>query len=148
MVDRGTSSHTNDIAYDAFSSHDPARLALEHITGRWGMPTLGALARGPVRFNALVRRIDGVSRKMLARTLQALERDGFVRRDVQTATALHVEYSLTPLGFEVAAKALELIGLLQRHMSDVLAAHRRADGVAPSSDTVEIWVTSRFLLDA
>lgn len=136
MVNRRTSFHTSDIGYDAFSNDDPTRLVLEHITGRWGTLTLVALANGPVRFNALVRRIEGISQKMLFQTLRALERDGLVHRDVQTATRLHVEYSLTPLGCELAAKALELIDLLQQRMPDILAAHRRTDGVASSPDTV------------
>src|ERR1700737_2879814 len=112
-----------DIEYDVFASDCPSRPTLEHITGRWGLLALGALAHGPMRFNALARRVEGVSQKMLAQALQALEYDGFVRREVQTTTRLHVEYSLTDLGREMADKALELINLLQQRMPQVHAAH-------------------------
>jgi DNA-binding HxlR family transcriptional regulator len=117
-----------EIEYDVFASTCPSRSALEHITGRWGMLALGALADGPTRFNALARRVEGVSQKMLAQALQALEHDGFVRRDVHSTNRLHVEYSLTDLGREMADKVLELIGLLQTRMPQVRAAqHGHAD---------------------
>jgi DNA-binding HxlR family transcriptional regulator len=111
-----------DIEYDVFASTCPSRPTLEHITGRWGMLALGALADGPMRFNALARRVDGVSQKMLAQALQALEHDGFIRRDVRTTNRLHVEYSLTELGREMAGKVLELINLLHARMPQVRAA--------------------------
>ena len=111
-----------DIEYDVFASTCPSRPTLEHITGRWGMLALGALADGPMRFNALARRVDGVSQKMLAQALQALEHDGFIRREVRTTNRLHVEYSLTELGREMAGKVLELINLLHTRMPQVRAA--------------------------
>jgi DNA-binding HxlR family transcriptional regulator len=117
-----------DIEYDVFASACPSRPALEHITGRWGMLALGALADGPMRFNALARRVEGVSQKMLAQALQALERDGFVRRDVHSTNRLHVEYGLTDLGREIADKLLELIALLQTRMPRIRAAqHHHAE---------------------
>ncbi|MTD56979.1 winged helix-turn-helix transcriptional regulator [Amycolatopsis pithecellobii] len=120
---------TEDQEYDVYSSQCPSRPTLDHITGRWGMLALGALADGPMRFNALARRVEGVSQKMLAQALHALEHDGLILRDVQTTNRLHVEYSLTPLGRELAGKVLELIGLLEHRMPDILAARERADSV-------------------
>jgi DNA-binding HxlR family transcriptional regulator len=120
-----------DIEYDVFARACPSRPTLDHITGRWGMLALGALADGPMRFNALARRVEGVSQKMLAQALHALEQDGFVHRDVQTTNRLHVEYSLTPLGREMAGKVLELITLLQENMPSVLAAREKHAGQAP-----------------
>jgi DNA-binding HxlR family transcriptional regulator len=114
----------DEIEYDVFSGACPSRPTLDHITGRWGMLALGALADGPMRFNALARRVDGVSQKMLAQALHALERDGFINRDVQTTNRLHVEYSLTGLGREVSAKVRELLSLVQDSMPSVLAAQR------------------------
>jgi DNA-binding HxlR family transcriptional regulator len=89
------------------------------------MLAIGALADGPMRFNALARRVEGVSQKMLAQALQALERDGFVRREERTVNRLlHVEYELTDLGRDMAAKVLDLIVLLQQRMPQVLSARR------------------------
>ena len=44
------------------------------------------------------------SERMLAQTLQLLEADGFVARRAYPVVPPHVEYSLTPLGEEVAEK--------------------------------------------
>ena len=70
------------------------------MTGRWGTLIMLALRDGPVRFNELRRRVDGVSEKMLSQGLQALERDGFVVREVRSAMPPRVEYQLTPLGVQ------------------------------------------------
>jgi DNA-binding HxlR family transcriptional regulator len=55
-----------------------------------------------MRFNALARRVEGVSQTMLAQALHALERDGYVRREVHTTDRLYVEYSLADMGGETA----------------------------------------------
>lgn len=112
---------------DVFARACGSRLVLQDVTGRWGALALGALHEGPARFNALRRRVDGVSEKMLAQTLQALQRDGFVLRDVQATIPPRVEYRLTPLGATVAERLVGLIELLEASMSDVSAAQRAYD---------------------
>lgn len=87
---------TDDPAFDVFARSCPSRCTLEHVTGRWGSLTLGALHEGTFRFNELRRRIDGVSEKMLAQTLHALERDGLVHREAQSTNPPRVDYRLTP----------------------------------------------------
>jgi DNA-binding HxlR family transcriptional regulator len=59
--------------------------------------SLGAAA-GELRFAELKRQMAGVSQKMLAQTLKALERDGLVTRRVEPTTPPRVHYSLTDLG--------------------------------------------------
>ena len=71
------------LAFDVFARNCPSRGTLEHVTGRWGVLTMGALYDSSLRFNELRRRVDGVSEKMLSQTLHALERDGLVHRDAQ-----------------------------------------------------------------
>jgi DNA-binding HxlR family transcriptional regulator len=115
-----------DLEFDVFARHCPSRPVLEHLTGRWGVLTLAALQQGPARFNALRRRVDGVSEKMLAQTLQRLEQDGFVNRTVQAVMPPRVEYSLTELGHGTAVKLLDLIEHLEAHMPEVLASQERA----------------------
>ncbi|MFW6691396.1 winged helix-turn-helix transcriptional regulator [Streptomyces sp. MAR4 CNX-425] len=87
---------------DVISADCPARNILEHVVSRWGMLVLLALLDGTMRFSALRRRIGGVSEKMLAQTLQTLERDGLVRREAKPVIPPHVEYSLRPLGEQAA----------------------------------------------
>ena len=64
---------------------------------------------------------------MLAQTLQTLERDGLVTREVVTAIPPRVEYELTPLGARVAAQMRELVELLEGAVPDVVAARDAYD---------------------
>ncbi|MDT9683872.1 helix-turn-helix domain-containing protein [Streptomyces sp. TRM76323] len=116
-----------DLAFDVFARYCPSRGTLEHVTGRWGGLTLGALYEGSLRFNELRRRVDGVSEKMLSQTLHALERDGLVHREAQPTNPPRVDYELTPLGREVAERLLCLIRLLEDRMPRILAARERYD---------------------
>lgn len=51
----------------------PSRQVLNHVTSRWGVLILVALLKGTYRFSELRRKVDGVSERMLAQTLQGLE---------------------------------------------------------------------------
>ncbi|MBT2392968.1 helix-turn-helix transcriptional regulator [Streptomyces sp. ISL-1] len=115
--------------FDVFSKQCPSRGTLEHVTGRWGSLTIGALYVETLRFNELRRRVDGVSEKMLSQTLQALERDGLVHREAQLTNPPRVDYDLTPLGRAVAERLMGLIQLVEGRMPEVLAARERYDSV-------------------
>jgi DNA-binding HxlR family transcriptional regulator len=115
------------LPYDVFAKACPSRGTLEHVTGRWGALTLGALQEGSLRFNELRRRVDGVSEKMLSQTLQALERDGLVHREAQPTNPPRVDYELTPLGHDIAERLLALIHFVEGRMDSVLAARERYD---------------------
>lgn len=106
---------------DVFARACSSRSVLQAVTGRWGTLALAALAEGPYRFGALRRRVDGVSERMLSQTLQELERDGFVHRDVQATIPPRVEYSLTERGRKVATQLVALIDLVEAQMPDIRA---------------------------
>ena len=63
-----------------FAEQCPSREVLKHVTSRWGVLILVSLRDGTHRFSDLRRKIGGVSEKMLAQSLQALEQDGFLNR--------------------------------------------------------------------
>jgi DNA-binding HxlR family transcriptional regulator len=109
---------------DVFSEHCPSREVLKHVTGRWGVLLLVALGDGTQRFGELRRRVGGISEKMLAQTLVWLEQDGFVQRIVHSAAPLRVEYRLTPLGREISARMVELVGWIEENLEALLAARR------------------------
>jgi DNA-binding HxlR family transcriptional regulator len=111
-----------ELVADVFARDCTSRAAFEDVTSRWASLALLALHEGPDRFNALRRRVQGVSEKMLSQTLQALERDGLVAREVVTAIPPRVEYTLTPLGTRVAATLRDLADLLEAAVPDVEAA--------------------------
>lgn len=126
-TDADDAREVDDLAFDVLSRNCPSRPALEHITGRWGTLVLLALREGPTRFNELRRRVDGVSEKMLAQSLHALERDGFVGRTVHSTIPPRVEYTLTPLGATVMAKLAALVECLEGSMPEILEAQGRYD---------------------
>ncbi|MFD8800746.1 winged helix-turn-helix transcriptional regulator [Streptomyces atroolivaceus] len=128
MGETGTAPvHESGSPFDVFSRQCPSRVTLEHVTGRWGSLTLGALYESGARFNELRRRVDGVSEKMLSQTLHALERDGLVHRDARLTNPPRVDYALTPLGREVASRLMGLIQLVEGRMPEVVEARDRYD---------------------
>lgn len=96
-----------------FEKACPSREVLKHVTSRWGVLVLVALQSGTHRFSALRRKIGGVSERMLAQTLKWLEDDGFVDRVSYPVVPPHVEYSLTPMGEEVAERLRVLVDWIE-----------------------------------
>lgn len=81
---------------------------LERIGDKWTIMIVGALSRGPMRFNALQRAIPGLSHKMLTTTLRGLERDGLVTRTAFATIPPRVDYELTEQGRSLRAPLLTL----------------------------------------
>ena len=105
-----------------FAEQCPSREVLKHVTSRWGVLILVALRQGTHRFSDLRRKMGGVSEKMLAQTLQWLEADGFVLRVSYPVVPPHVEYSLTPLGKEVALRVRDLADWVEVKLPEILRA--------------------------
>jgi DNA-binding HxlR family transcriptional regulator len=76
----------------------PSRVILDQIADKWSMLVLAVLVPAPRRFNAIKRRLEGITQRVLTQTLRKLERNGMVRRRVLDGSPPGVEYSLTPLG--------------------------------------------------
>ena len=109
---------------DLMATQCPSRDVLKHVTSRWGVLALMALEDGTLRFSALRQQIGGVSERMLAQTLQALAADGFVNRVSFDVVPPHVEYSLTPLGREVAEKVRGLADWIEVSMPRIAQAQQ------------------------
>ncbi|NWA45151.1 helix-turn-helix transcriptional regulator [Pseudomonas reactans] len=105
---------------EVMSADCPSREILSHITSRWGVLVLIALSDGTQRFSELRRKINGVSEKMLAQTLQTLETDGFVDRISYPVVPPHVEYSLTPLGVEVQTQLTGLTDWVETNLHRII----------------------------
>jgi DNA-binding HxlR family transcriptional regulator len=113
---------------DVYRVDCPSRLVLEHVTSRWGVLVLAALLERSYRFSELRRHVGGVSEKMLAQTLQTLERDGFVHRDAKPVIPPRVDYSLTAIGREVAEQVRALTQWVEHRLDDVFASREAYDG--------------------
>jgi DNA-binding HxlR family transcriptional regulator len=82
---------------------------------------------GAQRFNALRRAIDGISQRMLTRTLRNLERDGLVSRMVTPTVPPRVDYELTPLGHSLVEPVGALSEWAVAHREIMAAARERFD---------------------
>ena len=121
---------------DLMAEACPSREVLKHVTSRWGVLVLIALETETPRFGALRRRIGGVSERMLAQTLQWLEGDGLVDRVAHEVVPPHVEYSLTPLGREAAARVRALADWIETSLPRIAETWReREDGSAREAAT-------------
>lgn len=132
-----------------FSPDCPSRAVLQHVTSRWGVLVLVALLAGTHRFSDLRRKVGGVSEKMLAQTLQWLERDGFVLRVSHPVVPPHVEYSLTPMGTEVARQVEGLVDWIEGNLHRIMDKHQAdaagASAAAQPADLGAGWVFSADL---
>jgi len=103
-----------------FPAGCPSRVVLDHVTSKWGVLVLVALAEQTLRWGELRRRAQGISEKMLAQTLRTLERDGLVHRDAQPVIPPRVDYSLTARGRDLAALLLPLVEWTVANADDIL----------------------------
>jgi DNA-binding HxlR family transcriptional regulator len=141
---RRASAKAEAIAPPAEMEHTPAncraREMLVRVADKWSMYVIHVLAdAGPLRFNEIRRRVDGVSQRMLTVTLRGLERDGLVRRAMYPEVPPRVEYALTPLGGTLRDIVRELIDWSGRHLAEVDRARARYDERAqePNWATIE-----------
>mgnify|MGYP001061946708 CR=1 FL=1 len=87
-----------DVPIKCFSAECPSRVLFDQVSDKWSMMVLIVLEDGPVRFNAIKRRLEGVTQKALTQCLRKLERNGLLSRHVIPVSPIAVEYKITPLG--------------------------------------------------
>lgn len=68
------------------------------IGGKWKGSILWHLKDGPLRFNALARKLCGASRKMINQRLKELEDYGMITRHVISTRPIAVSYEMTDFG--------------------------------------------------
>lgn len=104
---------------------------LDRIGDKWTIMVVGALSKGPVRFNALLRLIDGVSHRMLTLTLRGLEQDGLVHRKVYPTVPPKVEYRLTEIGSSLIEPLSALSSWVERNFPAIEAARATNNNKGP-----------------
>lgn len=109
----------------------PSRVILQHVTSRWGTLILIALEPETLRFAELRRAVQGISERMLAQTLQILESDGLVHRHAHDVVPPHVDYRLTPLGREVAARVIDLARWIEANLDRLKSQDQSAAPAGP-----------------
>lgn len=129
-AERSAPDNDEDIAFPkalAGHEHCPVRHVLDRLGDAWSFLLVIHLGEGPQRFNALKRKIDGISQRMLTLTLRKLERDGLVSRTVHPTTPPQVEYALTKLGRSLSGPINTLTTWAAKHQSEVDASREAFD---------------------
>lgn len=103
----------------------PSRRVLDRIGDKWTVLIVGALGDESVRFSELLRRVGGISQKMLTQTLRSLERDGLVDRTVHAEVPVRVEYRLSESGRSLRTPLRALEEWAVEHLGQVLDAQDR-----------------------
>ncbi|WP_265561680.1 winged helix-turn-helix transcriptional regulator [Sphingomicrobium arenosum] len=100
---------------------------LNRVGDKWSMLIVMVLATGSRRFNELKREVDGISQRMLTRSLRGLERDGLVNRAVTPSIPPRVDYDLTELGRSLTGPVKALGDWAIDHIGCIRAAQERYD---------------------
>lgn len=126
------------MAYNIMSATCPSRVVLRRIGARWTVFIVNALEQGPLRFTALVSRIQGITPKVLAETLRSLEEDGLVTRTEFAENPPRVEYELTELGRSLLVPLRAVREWAQDHVPEVLAARAARGSAAVTDEPVSV----------
>ncbi len=85
----------------------PLQMALKKIGGKWKIPIICVLSSSEgIRYNELMKKVNGITNTMLASSLKDLEKDGLITRVQYNEMPIRVEYFVTE-------KSKELIPTLQ-----------------------------------
>ena len=101
--------------------------AKKRIGDKWSLLVLFILKDGSLRFNELLRGVEGISQKVLSSTLRDLERDGYLSRQVIASTPPGVAYSLTAMGREFLAVLGTLSAWVEHHWPSMEQSRQRFD---------------------
>lgn len=114
-----------DIVYFADCA---ARSFFDQVANKWSVMILTILTERPTRFNALMRRLEGITHKALTQALRRLERNGLIARRVIATSPVAVEYSITDLGRTLQAPFGAVYDWAIHHLDDIEEAQRIFDG--------------------
>lgn len=103
------------------------RQILDRVADKWSLLVIALLSKRTHRFMELSRTIDGISQRMLTKTLRNLERDGLVSRTVHPVVPPRVDYELTPLGDTLHTTIQALVTWTETHQHEIRAAHAAYD---------------------
>ncbi|SEG73385.1 DNA-binding transcriptional regulator, HxlR family [Thermomonospora echinospora] len=122
----GTGDDQDAFQWDARADCE-VRQILDRIADKWSLLVIALLDRRSLRFTELRRKIDGISQRMLTRTLRHLERDGLISRTVHPTVPPRVDYALTPLGVTLHATVQTLVTWTEEHQSEIAVARTAYD---------------------
>lgn len=90
----------------------PAEGLLKLLSGKWKPQIFRLALDGPVRFNALLRQMEGSNKQSVSVALKEMEEQGLLDKVVITLKPLHIEYTLSEKGKTVVPVFRQLEALL------------------------------------
>lgn len=131
QVRSGIAALVSEMGSTGVGRDDPVRSVMALLGDRWSPLILLVLRTGAWR-HADLRRVTArisaekaLSQRVMTLKLRALEKDGFVRREVTDDVPPKVTYSLEPLGIELVGELRRMIGWLGEHRGQIHAARGR-----------------------
>ena len=125
-------------APEASNPHTACKAEVETLAligDKWTVMVVGALSKGPIRYNEIRRRVEGISQRMLTLTLKGLEQDGLVTRTMYPTIPPRVDYELTELGRKLIVPLQALYEWARENRPAMLAAReafrRRGQHASP-----------------
>ena len=93
-----------------------SRRYLALVASKWPLLVINALDDGPARNSFLMRKVGGISQKILTQTLRDLAAASLVSREDHGTLPPHVTYRLTPLGQSFRREVRSLIAWVEGNM--------------------------------
>ena len=98
--------------------------ALYVLNGKWKFPLISTLSAGPLRFNEILKLVEGITPKVLAKELRDLEMNGLVDRKVFSTTPVTVIYETTAYAGSLKNVLYELEQWGEQHREKVRQSMR------------------------
>lgn len=98
--------------------------ALYVLNGKWKFPLISTLREGPLRFNEILKLVEGITPKVLAKELRDLEINGIIERKVFPTTPVTVIYETTPYSDTLKNVLYELEKWGEQHREKVRESMR------------------------
>ena len=107
------------------------REVLNLVGDKWSILIVTMLDGNAKRFTEIQHSINGISQRMLTRTLRQLERNGLVDRRVEPTVPPSVYYSLTPLGKTLIDPVTSLAAWALQNYPKMQTSQKAFDGRTP-----------------
>ena len=76
----------------------PAESLLKQLSGKWKPQIFRIALTEPVRFNSLLRQMEGSSKQAIAVALKEMEEQDLLEKTIIKLKPLHIEYTLSEKG--------------------------------------------------
>jgi DNA-binding HxlR family transcriptional regulator len=106
----------------------PIKGIIDVISKKWALFIVNALGnRGRLRFNDLMKELEGVSPKTLSDTLKDLQTEKLIKRESFAEIPPRVEYSLTQEGAELREAIIPLLkwSATRNHVQNYRCGYRK-----------------------